>query len=183
MLVKIPRQDAIERFPSLPLRQYNFKNEDYDYKYPRIYANYDLTLPSKSYKGRVKSLAVEVVFLTTQLGFDQLVFLGDEDIPWLFRLGKYPTFDESLGYLADNKIGKRFNGALQVRLLELPIFIKHLASLVRTNGILPFVHFIDPGHNIIASICQDGHLHLSTANKKADMLVQTIIAKSNFEYA
>jgi len=47
------------------------------------------------------------------------------------------NFYKALQYLVDNKISKRFNGALQFDTAEIPTFIKHLAWLVRTNVILP----------------------------------------------
>jgi hypothetical protein len=84
--------------------------------------------------------------------------------------------------LVDNKISKRFNGALQVDIAEIPTFIKNLAWLVRTNGILPYVYFITPGQKIIGNICQYGNLHISTKNKTADKNFKDAIAKSPFSY-
>ena len=141
-----------------------------------------MTLLSKSYKGHIKLLGTELVSLTKSLGCDNLIFLGDENIPWLRRFKEYKTFEEALQYLVDNKIGKRFNGALQVHITQLPIFIKHLAWLVRTNGILPYIHFIDPRQNIIGDICQYGNLHIATKTKKTDKYFKELISKSKFEY-
>src|ERR1700741_1726428 len=121
MLIKLNRQDVINEFPNLPLRKYNSKEEEYDFLYPKVFASYVLTLPSKSYKGYMKLLGTELASLTINLGCDNLIFLGDEDIPWLRRFKEYKIFEEALQYLVDNKIGKRFNGALQVDITELPI--------------------------------------------------------------
>ncbi len=182
MLIKIDRQEAMDKFPNLPLR-YNNQKEDKDvFKYPEVFASYVLTFSSKSYKGHIKLLGAEIVFLANNLGYDNLVFLGDEDIAWLRRLNTYENYQEALQYLVDNKINKRFNGALQVDIAEIPIFIKHLAWLVRTNGILPYVHFTNPGQNIIGNICQYGNLHISTMNKTADKNFKDAIAKSSFTY-
>jgi hypothetical protein len=74
MLTKINRQDAITKYPSLPLREYNSKKGDYDFYYPKVFANYVLTLSSKSYKGHIKLLGTEIIDLTTKLGFDKLIF-------------------------------------------------------------------------------------------------------------
>jgi len=182
MLIKIDRQDAINKFPNLPLRHYDPKEEEDVFNYPKVFANYVLTLPSKSYKGHVKLLGTELVSLANNLGYDNFIFLGDEDIAWLRRLNTYETFQDALHYLVDNKINKRFNGALQVDKAEIPTFIKHLAWLVRTNGILPYVHFIDPGQNIIGDICQYGNLHISTKNKTANKNFKDAIAKSPFTH-
>jgi hypothetical protein len=182
MLIKIDRQEAIDKFPNLPLRHYNPKEDEDIFSNPKVFANYALTLPSKSYKGHIKLLGTELVSLALNLGFDNYIFLGDEDIAWLKRLNTYENFQESLQYLVGNKINKRFNGALQVDIAEIPTFIKHLAWLVRTNGILPYVHFIDPTQNIIGNICQYGNLHISTKNKTADKNFKSAIAKSSFTH-
>lgn len=182
MLIKIDRQEAIDRFPNLPLRHYDPKEDEDVFNYPKVFANYVLTLPSKSYKGHIKLLGTQLVSLVNSLGYDNLIFLGDIDIAWLRRFNTYESFQESLQYLADNKINKRFNGALQVNTGEMPIFIKHLAWLVRTNGILPYVHFIDPEQSIIGNICKYGNLHVSPGNKMADKKFKKVIAKSSFTY-
>jgi hypothetical protein len=182
MLIKIDRQEVIDKFPNLPLRHYNPKENEDVFNYPKVFANHVLTLPSKSYKGHIKLLGTQLVSLANNLGFDNFIFLGDKDIAWLRRLNTHENFQEALQYFVDNKIGKRFNGALQVDKAEVPTFIKQLAWLVRTNGILPYVHFIDPGQNIIANICQYGNLHISTKNKMADKNFKDAIAKSPFTY-
>lgn len=182
MLIKIDRQEAINKFPNLPLRHYNAKEDEYVFNYPKVFADYILTLPSKSYKGHIKLLGTQLVSLANNLGYDHFIFLGDEDTAWLRRLNTYESFQEALQYLVNHKINKRFNGALQVDKAEMPTFIKHLAWLVRTNGILPYVHFIDPEQNIIGNICQYGNLHISTKNKAADNNFKAAIAKSPFTY-
>lgn len=141
-----------------------------------------MTLPSKSYRGHQKLLGTQICLLTNQLGHDNLIFLGDINIAWLRRLNTYKTFQKGLQYLVDHKIGKRFNGALQVNIDELPTFIKHLSWLVRTNGIVQYVHFTDPGQNILGKICQYGNLHISTKTKKVDKHFKDIVTKSQFTY-
>src|SRR6185437_844961 len=182
MLNKIDRQQAINKFPNLPLRHYSPEEDEENFNYPKVFANYVLTLPSKSYKGHIKLLGTELVSLADDLGYENFIFLGDIDIAWLRRLNTYENFQEALQYLVDSKISKRFNGALQVEITELPNFIKHLAWLVRTNGILPYVYFTDPGQNIIGNICQYGNLHISTKNKTADKKFKDAIKKSTFTY-
>jgi len=180
MLIKIDRQEAISKFQILPLRQYDKKKGEEVFNGPKVFANYVLTLPSKSYKGHQKLLGTEITSLTKNLGYDHLIFLGDIHIAWLRRLDTYGNFQEALQYLVGNKIGKRFNGALKVDTNELPTFIKHLSWLVRTNGLLQYVHFTDPGQNIVADICHYGNLHISTKTKAVDKRFKDIVAKSHF---
>ena len=182
MLIKIDRQEAITNFPILPLRHYDKKKDEEVFNSPQVFANYVLTLPSKSYRGHQKLLGAQITVLVKNLGYDHLIFLGDIDIAWLRGFDTYENFQKELQYLADNKVGKRFNGALQVDTNELPTFIKHLSWLVATNGVLPYVHFTDPGQNIVGDICQYGNLHISTKTQVADKRFKDIVAKSQFTY-
>jgi hypothetical protein len=182
MIYKIDRQEAIDEFPNLPLRYYDPNKDEDIFNYPKVFANHVLTLPSKSYKGHIRLLGIQLASLANNLGIDNFIFLGDDDIAWLRRLNTHENFQEPLRYLVDNKISKRFNGALQVDTEEIPTFIRHLAWLVRTSGLLSYVHFIDPGQNIIGNICQYGNLHISARNKTADKKFKIVIAKSPFTY-
>ena len=182
MLIKINRQDAINKFPNLPLRHYNPKEDEDVFDYPKVFANYVLTLPSKSYKGHIKLLAAELVNLMKNLKANYIVCMGDVNIAWLRRLNTYENFQEALQYLVDNKIGKRFNGALQVTVKQLPIFIKHLAWLGGQMGSYP----------TFTSLTQDKILSETFANmetfifqqrsRAADKSFKDAIAKSSFTY-
>lgn len=182
MIIKINRQDCISKYPGLPLREYNSGEEEYDFYFPKTFTGYILTVPSKSFKGHIKLLGTEITKLTTYLGFDRLIFLGDLNIPWLYRNHDFKQAKEGLQYLADNKIGKRFNGALQVDTAQSATFIKHLAWLVRCNAVLSYVYFIDPGQNIIGTICQYGNLHIYTISKKAGKRLKELITQTEFEH-
>ncbi|MFM2363451.1 MAG: hypothetical protein RLZZ316_2353, partial [Bacteroidota bacterium] len=181
MLYKLNRQKAIDDFPILPLRYYDKKKDDYIFKNPKVFANYVLAVLAKSKKGYIKLMTTELIKLIEVGGGDKLIFLGDLDIPWLKRLNTHASFQEPLQYLIDNKIGKRFNGAIQVSIKELPVFIKHLTRLVSSNGILPYVHFTDPKQSFLGDFCQYDDLHLSTMNKPVDKLFQQFICTSKFE--
>jgi hypothetical protein len=154
MLIKIDRQEAITNFPILPLRHYDKKKDEEVFNSPQVFASYILTLPSKSYRGHQKLLGAQITELVKNIGYDHLIFLGDIDIAWLRR------FDTN----------------------ELPTFLKHLSWLVRTNGVLPYVHFTDPGQNIVGEICQYGNLHISTKTKAADKRFKDIVTNSRFTY-
>lgn len=178
---KNSRQDAIERFPALPLRKYNKLNGEYDLYYPKTIANYVLTLPSKSYRGHIKMLGTELAILTKRLGMGHLIFMGDLDVPWLYRDHDFKHAKTALQFLVDKKIGKRFNGALQIDRNKLPAFTIHLAWLVRTNAVLPYIHFTEPEQSFIAEVCQYGNLHFYSITKKADKDIKAAFSESKFE--
>src|SRR5688500_10574440 len=182
MLIKIKRQDCLTQYQCFPLRSFDYKTDDERFYYPNVYKSYILTLPSKSFKGHVLTLAKEVTKLTQAINAPTLIFLGDTNIAWLYQNNDYKPVKAALEYLANNKVGKRFNGALRVDITELTIFIKHIAWLTRCNAALPYFHFIDPGQNIVGNICKYGNLHLDTLKSQSDELIRAFMNTSKFEY-
>lgn len=166
-----------------PLREYNAKENDFEDYFPETFRSYVLTLSSKTYRGHTSSLANEFTKLIRNLGIDNVIFLGDMKFAWLSGNSDYKPAKEALEYLAANKLGKRFNGALKVSLSELTIFMKHIAWLVRTNSVVSYVHFMNEAQTILGSICQYGNLHISTMNKMSDKQFRGEINNTHFEYA
>ena len=182
MLIKISRQNCLHEYPVFPTRDYDPVKDEEVYFYPTVHKHYILTLSSKSFKGHVKQLALQVLKLTTELGSDKLAFLGDTGLPWLSQDNDYKPAKEAQQYLLENKVGKRFNGALEVDRSELINFIKHLSWLTRCNASLPYIYFTDPGQNFLGHFCKYGNLHISTLNEKTDDLLKIIIDKANLQY-
>lgn len=182
MLIKIKRQDCIKQFPDLPRRIYNHQTDEEEFFFPKVFAIYTLMLPSKSFRGNATLMGKEITSLTQKLGFNELIFLGDVDIAWRYRTHDYKPAMEGLQYLADNKLGKKFDGGLLVDVNELPVFIKHLSWMVRCNAVLAEIYFTDPGQNIIGDLCKYGNLHLQVKTKSADINCKSIIAESKFEF-
>jgi hypothetical protein len=182
MLIKINRQDCLKNYPSFPLRSYNYKKDEEELYYPKVFKSYILTLSSKSFKGHIKHLGLDLFKLTKQLGINSLVFLGDTELAWLHQDNEYKPAKDAQQYLVGNKIGKRFNGALQVDNSELMVFVKHLSWLTRCNASLPYFYFVDKGQNLIGNICKYGNLHVDTLNEATDKLIKVAVAKSDFRY-
>src|SRR5258708_6970765 len=129
MLLKITRQNCLSKFPKFPRRWYNNSKDEIEYFYPKVFHSYILTLHSKTFKGHIKLLGQELVELIKSLGFDSLLFLGDTGTPWLYQQTQYAPVLKAIEFLEDNKIGKRFNGAIQVSNVDLLPFVKHLSWL------------------------------------------------------
>lgn len=127
MITQINRTDSLKEFTAFPLRNYNHEKEEEEFYYPTVFKSYLLTVPSKSFRGHATAMGKQLAKMTELLGTDSLIFLGDTDIPWLYRNMEYKPAKEAQLYLTGNKIGKKFNGALQVHLSELPVFIRHLS--------------------------------------------------------
>ena len=182
MLIKINRQNCLNKYPSFPLRSYNYDEDEEVFFYPKVFKSYILMLASKSFKGHITQLGIELLKLTNQLNYDNLIFLGDTELAWLHQGNDYKPAKEAQQYLVDNKIGKRFNGALQIDNSELLAFVKHLSWLTRCNASLPYFHFTDKGQNIIGNICKFGNLHLDTLNEATDKSIRAFVDESRFIY-
>jgi hypothetical protein len=180
MLTKINRQVCINQYQVFPLCCYNYDKDEEELFYPRIFKSYILTLPSKSFKAHARALGVELNKLALTLSAGEFIFLGDTETPWLYQQNDFRPVKEALQYLAANKVGKRFNGALQVPTPELPEFIKQLAWLTRCNAALPDFHFTDQGKNILGNICKYGNLHLNSLNEQMDKRLQSFVESSRF---
>ena len=182
MLTKINRQNCLNSYPKFPLRKYDPIQDDETFFYPRVFASYILTLESKSFKGHIKTLGLELSRLAKEMKADTLIFLGDTDTSWLYQENDFKPAKEAFQFLVDNKVGKKFNGALQTDIATLPIFIKHLSWLTRCNAALPYIYFSDPGQNFIGNICKYGNLHFSTLHAKSDNALKDFILKSKFKF-
>lgn len=175
MPIKIKRQDCLIKYPVFPLRSYDDEKEEEVFFYPHIFKSYVLTLPARLFEERINHLGPALAALAKSLYADSLLFLGDTQTPWLYQVNNYKPVKAALEYLASQKIRKRFNGALEVNVSELPLFVVHLAWLTRCNAALPYFHFINKEQNIIGSICKHGNIHLDPLNESADEHIQLFL--------
>ena len=178
MLKKISRQQAQKGFSIFP--SITFRNKKEEYHYPKIFKTYILTIPSKTFKGHSKLMGKNLQSLVEKLKFDSLIFSGDTDFPWLGQTNDYKPVKDAIDFLVKNKIGKKFNGAIQVPLNELPEFISHLSWLTRCNASLPMIYFTDKDQTLLGSICKYGNLHIDTIDKVADGKIKEIIKEGLF---
>jgi len=182
MLNKIKRKDCLSQYPSFPTRRYDTTIDEEIFFYPASFRSYILTLISKSFKGHLRILGEALKSLMNELHFEHLIFLGDTKLAWLCQDNDFKPVKEAMDYLTNNKIGKRFNGGIEVSRSEIPTFVKHLCWLTRSNASLPMIYFTDKNQNFIASICKYGNIHFETMNKDTDYALNTLIDKSPFNF-
>jgi len=175
---KIQRKRFFDEHPDFI--RYNARNDNYTF--PEIYDNYLISVNSKSARGHAKLLATEWVSLFKQMDCTNLYFIGQTNIPWLYRTDHdYKYVVGALTHLRKNGISKTFNGAIKLNINELHEFAIHLYWLVRCNGILAYVDFIDEDNNLTGNICQYGSLHLNILNKDTDGRLNEILPYTNFK--
>ncbi|MBE5318669.1 hypothetical protein IM793_05855 [Pedobacter sp. MR2016-19] len=112
MIKKIKRKECLAKYPIFPQRNFNEKIEDYDYFYPETFANYILTIASKTNKKHIQALGEELNHLLEGIKSDCFIFLGDEKLAWRFREEKYKNFKKGMEFLKNEDIGKDFKGRL-----------------------------------------------------------------------
>jgi len=175
-MIKIQRKPFLLDNPEFP--QTNWRTDESTY--PNVYNSYRLTVDSKSAKGHATLLSIELTKLFKLMGFKKIRFLGDTNIPWLYRDHDYKPVKAALEFLVENKVAKTFAGALQLQVNELPKFLKNLYWLIRGNGIVNYVYFDDEGRNIMASLCQYGSVHFSTLNEGVDIVFNKVLEGTRF---
>ena len=185
MLTKIKRQDCLEKFPKFPLREYDKSKDEEVFSYPKIHSLYWLKLESKSSRTFAKMLATEITSIFEKLNIDKLVFLGDTKYPWISKLSAertdYSPLTNALTYLTENKIGRRFNGAIEVDISETLIFIQHFYTMTMCDASFAYFHFMDKGQNLIGYIHYSGELRIDTLNKKIDTEFLKVIGTTKFK--
>lgn len=174
MLTKIKRQDCLTRYPKFPTADH----QNDVYFQPEVVSSHLLTLQANSLNRHISQLAGELTRLIKGLGYRSLIFLGDSNLPWRYQDNEYKPAKAALDYLAENAIGKRFNGGLQVETGDLPVFLRHLTWLVRCSASLPLIHFMDPEQQILGSVCQYANLHLHALNPESDQQLTNILQKT-----
>jgi len=178
MLTKINRKNCLEKYKIFPQRN-DYREK---YFYPETFSYDIITINSKSARGHAKAIAIEFTKLIKDIGFESLIFLGDTKIPWRYQLNDYKPVIEALQFLEDNKVGEKFNGALQVDLLLLPTFLIHLFWLTRCNASLPYFYFIDERENIMGNFCKYGNIHINTLNENTYILLEDKLSQSEFSF-
>jgi hypothetical protein len=178
MITKIKRQEAFTKYPNFPW--YNYRTDDFFF--PKSYRNIVLTIKSKSAKGHAANLSAALTKLSRDIGFDSLVFLGDSKTAWLYQDNEYQPVKDATLYLLDNKVGKKFNGALEVSIDSLKEFFKHLFWLRRCNAALPIFYFMDKEQNIVGNICKHGNIHIHFLNEEISDLFERLMPEGKFEY-
>jgi hypothetical protein len=158
---QISSEDCRLRFPVFPEYGCDPISDEETYHFPETIANAAFILEASSFSRLALKAGKALAAALASLGADSLVFLGDNKIPWRRRDVSCPPARRGLEYLEVKGIGRRFNGGLQFGVDELPVAMRHLLWLVRTNTFLPYLWFTEPAQRFIASPCQYGGLHLS----------------------
>ena len=186
MLQKISRQDCLGKYPDFPLRHYNEESDEEDFFYPDVISGRWMELAHHNDEALDSLLATELTKLIRLFGIESLIFLGDNDQPWVTELGlsrkDYQPFLQAIEYFLTSKIDNTFNGGVRVRIDDLEGFLIHFYTIVRCDASLPYFHFIDEGQQILGMIHYSGQIRIDSFTKDANKLLETSIPRTGFKF-
>jgi hypothetical protein len=182
MIEKINRDICLIKYRKFPLREFE-KNDEISF-YPKIYNHYWLTLEHNSEVQLIKILSSEITKLYRNLNVENLIFFGDYNRNWISKITEerkdYKPLIESVNFFKEQKITKRFNGAVKVNLEELEEFIKHFYVLTKCDGDFAYYHFLDDRENILGFIHYSGEVRFDVLTQKMEKVLLEELGKTKF---
>ena len=182
MLEKITRDICLIKYRKFPLRDFE-KDEEISF-YPKIYSHNWFKVEHKSDAELIEILSAELPKLYENLNVENLIFFGDNNRNWISKFTEEREDDklliDSVDYFNNNKVGKRFNGAVKVSRAELPEFIKHFFVLTRCDGDFAYYHFLDDKENVLGFIHYSGEIRFDILNQKTEKMFVEEIKKTKF---
>ena len=170
----ISRQECLKLYSKLPVS--DDLNEEYFF--PEILKSYVLI---SDFKDDVEKLSLDVADWLRRMGLDELIFLGETEMPWLSQESDAEQVKQAFKYFYDQKIDATFNGGFLVGNRDILEFIKHLFWLTRLNAAFPIVYFTDKNQGLLGNLCKYGNLHVFTISHDIDKVFLASIAESQFE--
>lgn len=169
---RLKRDYCIIKFRKLPLHYIEKKSGDEHVYYPEIASWYWITLSQKTKidKENEHLLITEICQMMALLGFDHLIFLGAINKPWIstFTANRRDSKSvlKTLQYFKKNKIGRQYNGGVQIEHNFYNKFLKHYYRLTRYDAGFSDYHFCDENENIIFYIHYSGEVKVMILNEK-----------------
>ncbi len=185
MLLKIEREVCLAKYRNFPLCPYDPNSDEEVFYYPKTVSGGWYDLYAKTKREFSKILQMEFTKLVKECGFENLIFFGDKPTPWITKLSSKRTDNafiiKAVRYFEDNKLGKKFNGGVQVGISELPEFIKHFYCLTRSDGTFGGFYFSDPAQNILGFIHYSGEVLFQTLIEEFESKFVKSIKKTAFK--
>jgi len=185
MLLKIEREVCLAKYRNFPLSPYDPNTDEEVLYYPKTFDGGWYTLDSKSKKEFPGVLKAELTEFFMECGFEHLIFFGDKTTPWITKLPASRTGDKSIGkavqYFKENKLGKKFNGGVQVGISDLPEFITHFFCITCTDASFHEFHFSDPWQNMLGFIHPGGEVLLQCLKEDFNKKFSDALLKTKFK--
>lgn len=163
---------------------YDVNTDEEIFYFPKVFKSGWYDLPSTPKRLFPKRIAAELSNLILTCEFKSLIFLSDKDSPWITKLSAnrsdHPPIIKAVEYFESNKLGKKFNGGIEVPVTDLPEFIRHYFCLIRSDASFHAGYFSDPSQLFLGCIHHSGEVQFCLLNKKFDLTFSAAIAKTKF---
>lgn len=185
-LKKLDRDFCIIKYRKLPLACYNKETDEEVYYYPENKAFYWIKLKNfdNQKKNTAKKLVTEIITLLQFLKFKKIIFLGLFNKPWISKSTSqrkdYKRLTKALKYFKENKIGKKFNGGVEISTENLNNFLYHYFTITRCDSGFFDYYFTDENENILFHLHYSGDLKILTLNNHADEEFKNVVKALNF---
>ena len=180
MLQKIKREVCVIKFRNLPLSEYDQQTDSEIYHYPKTYSLYWI----KRAKNSSKHLLSELIKLIEKLSIQQLIFLTETNAPWISKNARthvsVKKLVDAVAYFKSHKIGKHFNGGIQIATENLNQFLPHYFKLTQFDACFHDCNFMDVDQQLIFTIHHSGEIRVMILDQPCDEEFLKFIKETDF---
>ena len=181
MIKKINRSKCFKLYPKLAHSEVNNIAEDKNFFSPVPFATFAVTCKVQNFEEHVSVIAHAGTVLAKGFGYEHLLFVPNDDVPWIQYTGGSEILLEAMNFLIKNNVDQGFDGGLEVSTKILPVFLKHTMNMVYYHNDIPTINFTDEQQNFMCSVCGNGNVHVDILNPSVYELALDAIAKTKLE--
>ena len=185
MLLKIKREVCLARYRNFPLCSYDPNSDEEVFYFPKVFKRGWYEIPSAPKRTFSKRLVTELIKFITTCKFDRMIFLSDNVSPWVTKLSAsrtdYPPLINAVAYFEKNKLGKKYNGGIEVPMIDLPEFFKHYFCITQCDASFHSGYFCDPAQSFIGNIHYSGEVQICALTKKFDSIFTEVLPETKFQ--
>jgi len=186
MLLRIAREVCLAKYRNFPLSPFDVNTYEEFFYYPKIISGGWYYLHSNTKREFSNILKMEFTKLIRACKFESLIFFGDKTTPWVTKLSAkrtdYVSIIKAIEYFEINQLGKKFNGGVQVGITDLPEFIKHFYSIVRSDASFHGFYFSDENQKLLGSIHYSGEVLFQTLDLEFNSQFEKYLRSTQFKF-
>lgn len=131
-----------------------------------------------------RKLVQELIQLIRYIGLNELIVLNENNQPWISNFTRnrtdFQALKDAVQYFDEVKVGKKFNGALQIELDELEKFLHHFYCLTVYDGGFGYFNISDAKQDLLLFIHYDGEVKLTVLVPEKNEVVLKAIQSTSF---
>jgi hypothetical protein len=179
MIKRIQRAECLQLYPEFPQQEIITDEEGEldlgDLIFPETYAKHWLSADATETDPEL-FLIRQLTELLGQLNIRQLIFMPELKKSWLSKLARnrkdYKPLMKAIRYFKSQQIRNHFDGGLKVQASDYTSFFKHFIVLLRCDGSMPYVYFLDKDRTFLGFIHYRAELYLYSLTETADIALR-----------